>query len=273
MLKYVFLITVIDGVGLAQVSSGSLIGDARDPRTQPVANVSITARNNATGFSRTSATDAEGSYRIDDLLPGGYTLTARRAGFKTLAVSPISVEVDQKVRYDLELQPGSDGDTVTVTAEQTPVQTAEASEGFLLGSNVVRQLPLAGRNLIDLVTLGPGAVPRQLGGSFRHHQRFSGPPGAGVNAPVNGHGPLPASFWMAHNRTAILFIAMIAAGIGADSGRASLAPAEFTWQAAPSWTWSQSGSQSFTATRSNIFTTRPVTPRGSSRSQERPPFS
>jgi hypothetical protein len=210
-----------------------LIGDAR-AGSQPLAGVSITARNNATGFSRTIATNAEGGYRIDDLLPGAYTLTARRAGFKTLAVSPISVEVDQKARYDLDLQPGSDVDTVTVTAEQTPVQTAEASEGFLLGSNVVRQLPLAGRNLIGLVTLGPGAVPRQLGG-FVHDviNDFQAGRGAvALNAPVNGARSTANSYVLdgAYNTDRNTFsIAVIPPLESVQEFRAqtSLAPAEF----------------------------------------------
>ena len=188
IVRFIAMLAAAASVCLAQVSSGSLIGDARGPRDEPVAGVTVTARNNATGFARTSVTGAGGSYRIDNLIPGAYTLTARRAGFKTLAVSPITVEVDQKARYDLELQAGSDGDTVTVTGEQSPLQTAEASEGFLLGSNVVQQLPLAGRNLINLVTLGPGAIPRQLGG-FTHdipNDLQAGRGAVALNAPVNG---------------------------------------------------------------------------------------
>ena len=52
-------------------------------------------------------------------------------------------------------------------AHASPLQTDEAGEGYTLGSNFLEELPLLGRNIVDLVTLGPGAIPRQLGG-FTH---------------------------------------------------------------------------------------------------------
>jgi hypothetical protein len=234
LIRYLVIFTIASGVSLAQVSSGSLIGDVRDPKQQAIAEVVVTARNNATGFTRTSLTGPGGAYRIDDLLPGAYTLTARRAGFKTLSVFPITVEIDQKAQYDLELQPGSENDTVTVTSDQSPVQTAEASEGFLLGSNMMQQLPLATRNLIGLITLGPGAVPRQLGG-FTHdiiNDLQAGRGAVALNAPVNGARSTANSYILdgAYNTDRnTLSVAVIPPLDSVEEFRAqtSLAPAEF----------------------------------------------
>ncbi|MBZ5611414.1 MAG: TonB-dependent receptor [Acidobacteriia bacterium] len=172
----------------AQVSSGSLLGDVRDQKKATVEAVTIVARNNETGFSRTASSNAFGSYRIDDLLPGAYTVTAQHDGFQTVTVSPVFLEVNQKARLDFELRVGSAHDTVTVTARTSPVQNDDASEGYLLSSNFVEALPLLGRNIISLVTLGPGSIPRQLGG-FTHDQinDLQGNRGAvAFNAPVNG---------------------------------------------------------------------------------------
>ncbi len=72
----------------AQVSSGSVLGDVRDEKGAYVAGVEIQATNTATGFSRTAATNAFGGYRIDDLLPGAYTVTAQHNGFQSVTVSP-----------------------------------------------------------------------------------------------------------------------------------------------------------------------------------------
>jgi hypothetical protein len=101
---------------LAQVSSGSLLGDVRDEKASPVSGVSIAVQNNDTGFSRSAATNAFGSYRIDDLLPGAYTVIAEHNGFQTVTVSPIFVEVNQKARLDIDLKVGSAHDSITVTA-------------------------------------------------------------------------------------------------------------------------------------------------------------
>jgi hypothetical protein len=174
--------------GWAQVSSGSLLGDVRDQKAGSVAGTVIQARNNQTGYSRSAVTNAFGSYRIDDLLPGAYTVAAQHDGFQSVTVSPFFVEVDQKARLDIDLRVGSAHETVTVTARTSPLQTDEASEGYQLGSDFVESLPLLGRNIITLVTLGPGAVPRQLGG-FTHDimNDLQGNRGAvAFNAPVNG---------------------------------------------------------------------------------------
>jgi hypothetical protein len=148
----------------------------------------VVARNNDTGFSRSVSTNEFGSYRIDDLLPGAYTVTAQRSGFQAITVSPVFVELNQRTRLDFDLRVGATHDTATVVAHASPLQTDEASEGYSLGSAFTVELPLLGRNIVDLVTLGPGAIPRQLGG-FTHDQMndLQGNRGAvALNAPVNG---------------------------------------------------------------------------------------
>ena len=172
----------------AQVSSGSLLGDVRDEKGAPVAGVTIQATNNATGFTRTAATNEFGSYRIDDLLPGAYTVTTQHDGFQSVTVSPLFVELNKKGRLDFDLHLSSSHESVTVRAHASPLQTDDASEGYLIGSEFLEELPLLGRNIITLVTIGPGAIPRQLGG-FTHdiNNDQQGNRGAvAFNAPVNG---------------------------------------------------------------------------------------
>ena len=185
----VFLIFLVFQLPVfSQVSSGSLLGDARDEKAASVEAVQIVARNNDTGFTRSASTNAFGSYRIDDLLPGAYTVTAQHNNFQAVTVSPVFVEVNQKVRLDFDLKVGSVHDSATVIAHASPLQTDEASEGYTLGSGFFEELPLLGRNIVDLVTLGPGAIPRQLGG-FTHDiiNDLQGNRGAvAFNAPVNG---------------------------------------------------------------------------------------
>lgn len=172
----------------AQVSSGSLIGDVRDEKAAYVPGVTITARNQATGFTRATVSNSYGSYRLDELIPGNYSVTAGRTGFQTLVIPSATVEVDQKTRLDMKLVLGAVSEQVTVTASQAPLQTDEASEGYTLDSAFVTALPLPDRNVISLVTLGPGAIPRQLGG-FTHDIMNDLQAGRGaveLNPPVNG---------------------------------------------------------------------------------------
>ena len=183
------LVTVIcAGRAWAQASTGGLIGDVTDENSKRLPNISITVQHGATGFSRSAMTDSQGAYRIEDLLPGEYTITAQQAGYRKVTVSSIAVEVDRKTRLDFTLRPGAESDEVVVEGNSSPVQTDDAAEGYQLGSGVVASLPLSSRNIIELVTLGPGAIPRQLGG-FVHdivNDKQANRGAVALNPPVNG---------------------------------------------------------------------------------------
>jgi hypothetical protein len=231
----IFLVFLACGIpSFSQVSSGSLLGDARDEKAASVEAVLIVARNNDTGFTRSASTNAFGSYRIDDLLPGAYTVTAQHDGFQAVTVSPVFVEVNQKVRLDVELKVGSVHDTATVNAHASPLQTDEASEGYTLGSNFFEELPLLGRNIVDLVTLGPGAIPRQLAG-FTHDQinDLQGNRGTvSFNAPVNGARSTENSYILdgadnTDRNTFSIAVMPLMESVAEFRIQSSLAPAEF----------------------------------------------
>jgi len=148
----------------AQVASSSLLGVVTDPSAAVIQDVKVTARHEATGFSRTALTGTTGQYRIDDLIPGSYTLTAEKPGFKTELTSAVVLEVNQKGRVDLQLQLGVSGEAVTVQASASLVASDDASMGNVLDSSTVLSLPLSTRDVASLITLDAAAVPRQLGG-------------------------------------------------------------------------------------------------------------
>jgi hypothetical protein len=189
-MRYQYLIfLLVSLVSLrAQVSSGSLLGVVNDASGSPVADVKVTARHEATGFTRSVTTGPVGQYRIGDLIPGAYTVTAEKQGFRTVTTSAVEIEVNQKGRVDLKLEVGPARDSVTVEASASPVETDDASVGYLLHSPTVLSLPLSTRNVASLVTLGPGAIPRQLGGFTNDIQSdYQGSRGlVQMNAPVNG---------------------------------------------------------------------------------------
>lgn len=153
------------GSAFAQVASSSLIGVVTDPSSAAVFEAKVTARHEATGFARTTLTGAAGQFRIDHLIPGSYRITAGKPGFKTQTTSAVVLEINQKGRVDLQLQLGAASDSVAVEASASPVASDDASMGYRLHSATVLSLPLATRDVASLVTLGAGAVPRQLGGT------------------------------------------------------------------------------------------------------------
>src|SRR5437762_5257804 len=106
-----FLSVVVTAFG--QVASSSLLGDVRDESSALIPGVKITALQDATGFSRTVTSAADGSYRIDQLLPGRYTVNVEKNGFRNLSTGPILLEVNQKAKLDLVLNLGSARDSIT----------------------------------------------------------------------------------------------------------------------------------------------------------------
>jgi outer membrane receptor protein involved in Fe transport len=171
-----------------QVASASLLGEVRDEQSVVLPGVKVTARDEATDMIRSALTLADGSYRIDDLLPGRYTVAAEKQGFRTLEVGAVLLEVNHKAKLDLQLTVGLPQETVTVTARVSALQTDDSSVGYRLDSPTIRDLPLVGRNVVALLTLGPGVIPRHLGG-FGHDivndvQESRG--AVALNPPVNG---------------------------------------------------------------------------------------
>jgi outer membrane receptor protein involved in Fe transport len=175
--------------GWGQVSSGSISGEVRDESAGVMRGVVVIARQESTGFERRVTTGGLGSYRFEELAPGTYRIEGEKTGFRKLTVSSVTVEINQQVRLDLEMKAGAPGDSVTVKARVTPLQKEESSVGYLLDAGTLTELPLNQRNVISLVTLGPGAIPRQLGG-FTHdldNDVQAGSRGSvALNPPING---------------------------------------------------------------------------------------
>ena len=189
LLLAVSLLLLMPGTpAAAQVASSTLLGEVRDGTNAVLPGVKVTARHQPTGFLRSSLTGPDGAFRIEQLLPGLYEVTASLPGFRTAKVDSVFLEVNQKGRLDLALNVGDQAEYINVTAEVSPLQADDPSIGYRLDSSAITGLPLAQRNVIGLVTLGPGAIPRHLGG-FVHDVVNDIQPVRGavrLNPPVNG---------------------------------------------------------------------------------------
>jgi outer membrane receptor protein involved in Fe transport len=171
-----------------QVASGTLLGEVRDESSALAPGVRITARHEPTGFSRSVVTNEAGAYRVENLLPGTYTVTTEKQGFRSVTTQSVLVEVNQKAELNLLLKVGPVSDSIIVVGDATPLQAGDASVGYRLDSPAITQLPLDVRNVISLATLGPGVIPRQLGG-FAHDVVNDVQQGRGavaLNPPING---------------------------------------------------------------------------------------
>src|SRR5215469_18423512 len=159
-----FMLLLGCGALHAQVSSAILSGTVADPSSAVISGATITASQNGTGFTRKALTDSRGEYKIEGLAPGAYTVTAAKEGFRDFEITGVTLEVNQQARRDIQLTLGDSHARITVEGAVSSVDSEDASHGYRMDNQRITDLPLESRNVVALVTLGPGAIPRQLGG-------------------------------------------------------------------------------------------------------------
>ena len=166
--------------GFAQSDKGSITGSVADPAAAAVAGAKIEARNLNNGAVFRAASTNSGSFTIGSLPSGKYTLVVTSPGFRTAKQNNVQVLLDQTVKVDIALQLGATSESVTVTADITPVINSEnAEQSMNVSGDKINALPLA-------VGGGNGAIRSWLGFIYL----APGVSGTDSGAPVNG---LPAN--------------------------------------------------------------------------------
>jgi Carboxypeptidase regulatory-like domain len=144
---------------LAQTSeTGALTGTVTDPSGAVISGAAVTVTNIGTGQSRTTTTDANGSYKFSLLPPGNYSARFAAAGFKTAQVPSVTVNVTETPVLNRSLEVGAQSEQITVESTTETIQTQNATNGGLVGSQEVVDLPLVSRNYTQIVNLSPGVV-------------------------------------------------------------------------------------------------------------------
>src|SRR5439155_402856 len=141
---------------VAQQTTGNITGRILDPQGAAVPGATVTAKNAATGFSRTDASDAEGVYRLTGLPVGVYELIAELQGFTTVNKKDIEVNVSQTQAVDFSLKVASLAETVNVTGATPLIETTSSSVGGIVDPKRIESIPLNGRQFANLAATIPG---------------------------------------------------------------------------------------------------------------------
>jgi hypothetical protein len=152
------MLAAAPAIARAQTATGQITGTVRDASGGIVVGVKVTVVNQQTGLSRETRTGADGGYVVPLLPVGAYVVTAEQTGFKTAITSDVQLNVDQIQRIDMDLQAGALAETVEVRSSAVVLDTASATVGHTITERQVTELPLNGRNFLQLLFLGAGAV-------------------------------------------------------------------------------------------------------------------
>jgi len=144
---------------LAQYDSAQISGSVHDPSGAMIAKATIQIQNRDTGLVRQTVTNSTGIYILSHIPPGVYTITANSTGFSSASRTGVELVVSQSATFDFSLNPGSSIETIAVSADVVTLDTSSSSVGADLESKAVTDLPLAGRNISNLLTLQTGVTP------------------------------------------------------------------------------------------------------------------
>ena len=168
----------------AQVDRGSIAGTISDAAGSVLPGATVLIRNVGTGQETQTLSDGQGNYVARALVGGMYSVTVAKTGFSRAVKADVEVHVDQVATENFVLQVGSVSEKVDVQAAPSLVDTETSSMGTLETERRIQDLPLNGRNFIQLAYLGPGADQGpQNNGALRGTTDNNRP---GIQVAVNG---------------------------------------------------------------------------------------
>lgn len=142
----------------AQINRGILEGIVTDPQGAVTPGVNVTVTSVDTNVATTTKTNETGFYRVGNLLPGKYTARFELSGFSPLELTDIEINAAVERRLDAALKVGTTRQTIEVAAQAAQVETAPTNYSTTVGTTLATELPLAGRDIQQLVFLIPGVT-------------------------------------------------------------------------------------------------------------------
>ena len=159
ILAYVTILLALSSQALAQSSRARIVGTVKDTQGAVVSGANVTVTNVATGVENKTTTDQDGYYQALELPIGTYRVKVQRDGFNTSETVGYTLEINQAQRIDVTLRVGAKSETVEVTGEAAQVEVVNPTLGASITSRPIVDLPLNGRNVLDLALLEPGVTP------------------------------------------------------------------------------------------------------------------
>jgi hypothetical protein len=155
---FVLAVLMAGTLCLAQDATGRVLGTVYDQQGAVIPGVQITVTNTATQIERTANTDTEGYFQVLALPIGNYKVMAAHDGFRTTISDAQKLLINQSLRFDLKMEVGATSQTLKVEANAASIETVDATLGQSVTSRQLINMPLNGRDVLDLALLQPGVT-------------------------------------------------------------------------------------------------------------------
>ena len=152
------LVLVASLLSFAQTESATMSGTVMDRSGAVVADAKIEVTNSDTNVRTATTTNKSGIYVVTGLRPGRYRMSVSKEGFRSIVVTDITLNVQDVVSRNFNLDVGAFSESITVTADQININTTDASVSTVVDRQFAENIPLNGRSLQSLIQLTPGVV-------------------------------------------------------------------------------------------------------------------
>jgi len=219
-----FFMLVLSSSLRAQTTS-TISGTVRDKQGLVVSGAVIQVASGELAIDRSTTTESDGEYNLAGIPPGIYEIKASKDGFQTEVFKNIELTLNRTLTYDITLQVGSMGQTVEVNSSAPLLETTISSTGATITTEQIEDMPINGRNYLDLLQLVPGvALNRQNDPAGDNATPILGERGGNTLYLIDGmpnrdnfNGGPSAQF----NQDSILEFQVVTAGYKAEFGHAS----------------------------------------------------
>ncbi len=217
-------LVLISLTGVAQVTTGSISGFVKDESGGVIPGAEVVATEVGTGIERSTVANDTGYYEIAQLPPGTYDVRVEVEGFRTFVAQGIQLQMRDALRVDPVMQVGVISDTVVVQGASAKVDTQKAEVGKVVSNKDIIDLPLNGRNALQLARLQPGVMPPEPGAVGASNFSVNGQRGQNNNFLLEGgnNNDLAANFPTSNvNVEALQEFKVQASSYDAEFGRSS----------------------------------------------------
>ena len=170
---FAFMLSIWVPGSLCQQIDSQILGQVLDPSGAAVSAASVTATRVETGAIRHTLSNSQGLYSFTFLNPGNYTLAVEADGFRKMVQEPTLVELGDHIETDFKLEIGETSEEINVRTQRSLLDTTNATIGGVIPNHFIVNLPLNGRNFLQLALLLPGAVPAAVGSPGSERGRFA----------------------------------------------------------------------------------------------------